>query len=126
MFNHSALAGSEESAQSRRLGATVWAEMEHYGVAPTPRAYELWFNYRSGVSSELTLRLASLLERSEIPSASVLDTLHSEFVAGSDMNMDALDEGAGAIQHAAQRWRAMATPSRIGRGAWAMNRPLVG
>jgi len=102
MFSRSAQKEGDNLAQSRRVGAAVWAEMERHGVAPTPRVYELWFAYRSGVNPELTQRLAGLLERNDTLTTAVLDALHGEFVAGVDATIDALDEGAGDIQHVAQ------------------------
>ncbi len=96
------MAGVNDAVQSCRLGQAVWAEMERRGVIPTPRAYELWLAYRSGVSFELTRRLQELLERNETLTTAALDTLHSEFVAGADANVDTLEEGAGEIQRAAQ------------------------
>ncbi len=102
MFNPLGYVNCEDAEQSRRLGAVVWAEMERHGIAPTPRAYELWFTCRSGVNAQLTLRLTGLLERSETLTPAVLDTLHSEFLAHADISVAALDQGAGEIQRAAQ------------------------
>ena len=96
------MAESESMEQSRRLGAAVWAEMERHSILPTPRAYELWFTYRSDTNSELTQRLNGLLKRGDILTTAVLDMLHGEFVVGTGVNMDAVERGAGEIQRAAQ------------------------
>jgi diguanylate cyclase len=95
-------APADRAAPTRRLAAAVWAEMERRGIVPRPRAYELWFTYRSGVSPELTQRVAGLLEQGEALTPAVLDALHAEFVAGAELDVDAISTGSDAIQDAAQ------------------------
>jgi diguanylate cyclase len=76
--------------------------MERRGVIPTPRAYDLWFAYRSGANPELTQRLADLLEQGEVLAPAVLDALHAEFLAGAEVDVEAIATGSDEIERAAQ------------------------
>jgi len=86
----------------RKLGGTVWAEMERYGIVPTPRAYEAWFAYRTGMNPGLSQRVGELLGAGKALTPAVLDTFHDEFVAGIEVDADAINGKADELQHAAQ------------------------
>jgi len=86
----------------RKLGGTVWAEMERYGIVPTPRAYEAWFAYRTGINPGLSQRVGELLGAGKALTPAVLDTFHDEFVAGIEVDADAINGKADELQHAAQ------------------------
>jgi len=86
----------------RKLGGTVWTEMGRYGIVPTPRAYEAWFAYRTGMNPGLSQRVGELLGAGKALTPAVLDTFHDEFVAGIEVDADAINGKADELQHAAQ------------------------
>ena len=92
----------DPAAKARQVGAATWAELHDHCVAPTPRAYELWFNYRAGISPDLTRRLGALLTGREALTPSLIDTLHEQYVTGSPVDLDALRAGADGVEDAAQ------------------------
>ncbi len=92
----------DPASKTRRLGGLVWAELQKHGLAPTPRAYELWFNYRLGTSPDLTQRMSGLLSGSGALTGPLIDTLHERYVAGSQLDLEAISEGADGIEGAAQ------------------------
>ncbi len=84
------------------LAAAVLADLQRHGIPPTPRAYELWFVYHSGMMPELTRRLSELLEQGVPFTPAALDALYNACVAGAEPDLDALSSGADAIQVEAQ------------------------
>ena len=85
----------------RRLAARAWVEMDAAGVLPTPRHFELWYTHLSGTNPDLSQRLAALLATGTPPPDDALHSLHAWCVAPGP-EMDAVADGAEAIQQAAQ------------------------
>lgn len=75
--------------------------MDAAGVLPTPRNFELWYAHLSGANPELSRRLATLSNEGVALTPAVLDTLHAD-CATSELDVDAVVEGAEAIGQAAQ------------------------
>ncbi len=92
----------DRAAQTHRLAASVWTEMRQHGIVPTPRNYDLWFNYRSGTNPALIQRIVRALEQGQALTPAVLDALYSEFLAGPEIDLDAIGAGTDAIQATTQ------------------------
>ena len=90
----------EQSMHVLRVAQRAMAEMQRYGVVPTPRNYQLWYASLDGSNKELGRRLASLLALGT-PAQPVLDALEGE-CSGGELDMDAVVDGSEAIQSAAQ------------------------
>ncbi|MGI4945897.1 MAG: GGDEF domain-containing protein [Janthinobacterium lividum] len=55
--------------------------MARLGVAPTPRAYALWFTHHAGTNRELSRCLAGMLQSAVPVSPAAVDALHARFLA---------------------------------------------
>ncbi len=82
--------------------ARLLADMQRHGVAPDPRNYELWFNYRGGLDPALASRVDALLHDDVALSPGLLSGLYDEFVAAPEPDMEQVTVGVDAIQQAAQ------------------------
>ena len=86
---------------AREWGSAAWAELQRRDLAPTPAAYEVWFTYLAGANIALTERMSRLLEHDAQITATLLDTLHREFIADRGLDIQAFHDGASEIQDAA-------------------------
>lgn len=93
---------ADRAARIRKLAVAVWTEMERLGIVPTPRAYEVWFAYRTGASTVLSERIGALLDRGEALTPSVLDTLHGELLLHPEVDFEALSGSVDEIHTLAQ------------------------
>ncbi len=105
---------NDDAERTRELGARVWAEMQQRAIVPTPRAFELWFTFRSGVAPDLTRQMTQLLASGQALTPALLDGVHHEFLAMPVTNTDMVSDGAAQIQQAAE---ALATQVATGNAA---------
>jgi len=86
-----------------QFAGTLLAEMQQYGIAPAPSAYELWFSFRSGSNPQLSQRMGQLLEANEALTPATVDRLYDEYIrGGSEADLDALGGDSSEIENAAQ------------------------
>ncbi|MGI4793580.1 MAG: GGDEF domain-containing protein [Janthinobacterium lividum] len=86
-----------------RLAAQTWLALQAIDVPPSPKNFELWFNYLGGGNAELTRRMEELLQHGHRPVPEVLELIHAECVAGqSDTDFEAIEDGAEVMEQVAR------------------------
>ena len=90
----------EDDTHVRGVADAAWESMRAYGIAPTPRNYEIWYAFCDAEKPALNQRLDQLL-RSETPITSgLLDTLYREFFSAG-LDMTTIRESSGELQQIA-------------------------
>ena len=90
----------ETASSARRWAAKAWLEMEHAGVLPTPRNFELWFTHVSGGNPALSRQIELILREHPVMTQVVVDTLRASFAP--EVDTDEILDRANGIEQAAQ------------------------
>ena len=94
-------ARDKKARQLLELGTAVWADMRQLGIVPTPRAYEVWFAYRSRANHALSTCIEGHIEQGASLTPGLLDMVHRQCLSGAEIDVEEIGAGAEAIQAAA-------------------------
>lgn len=110
---------SPDSAQSVRAAAeAVWADLAHLGIIPTPHAYNVWFEHKTGRQPALSAAITAHAERGGEFGEQVIEGFYSGFIAGADIDVDDIITNVSGIEEAADTLIGQIKGSQVGLGEY--------